>query len=127
MSLYKLVGVGLIRARVLLAKRSIRTAVEKVMFEHGMYIMARTLPITPLDRGDLRASWYVQKESPPSGPLVRIGFAVAYAEKVHEMVDADFQEPGTRAKFLEETLAKHQGRLNKRMKAAAIQALKKGR
>jgi hypothetical protein len=117
--------VGLIRARVLLAKRSIRTAVEKVMFEHGMYVMARTLPITPLDRGDLRASWFVKKESPPSGPIVRIGFAISYAEKVHEMIDADFQEPGTRAKFLEETLAKNRGRLERRLKDAAFRALKK--
>jgi hypothetical protein len=127
MSLYKLVGVGAIRARMLLAKRSIRKALQAALYEHGMFIMTHTLPITPLDRGDLRASWFVTPENGASGPVVRIGFAISYAEKVHEMLDANFQEPGTQAKFLEETLSKYRGRLQTRLVAVANTALKKGR
>ncbi len=126
MSFVRIIGKGRIRAQVFGAKIAVRRAVMKTMFEHGLFVMARTLPITPFDTGMLRASWFVKKKNSETGPVVRIGFAAAYAKEVHDnLADKIFQEPGTRDHFLEEMIEKHKNRLSKNLRSALSQAVKK--
>lgn len=52
--------------------------------------MDKTPPLIPIDSGNLRASWFVDPRHTYKGPSVRLGFTVAYAWYVHEMVGANF-------------------------------------
>lgn len=58
-------------------------------------------PLVPVDKGNLRASWFAEPLMMPIGPAVIFGFSANYAAFVHEMLGAHFQRPGAGPKFLQ--------------------------
>lgn len=80
------------------------------LYQEGQAILRDTLPITPIEFGNLRASGQVEGPTLEGGSLeVTIGFGGAsapYALYVHERLDA-YHEPPTQAKFLETTVNEH--------------------
>jgi hypothetical protein len=63
--------------------------------------METTPPLVPIDTGNLRASWFAEPLSLPTGPAVIFGFSANYAAYVHELLGAHFQRPGAGPKFLQ--------------------------
>lgn len=66
-------------------------------------IKAKTIPLTPIDTGDLRGSWYAEIFEAADGfasAEFGFGFTVSYASYVHE-IDKVYKAPGTGFKFLE--------------------------
>ena len=83
-----------------------KDAAISALFDEATAIMNKSIPITPLDKGDLRRSAYVARPKMEGGnATVEMGyggFASAYALAVHEMSPmSNFQEPGTGPKYLE--------------------------
>jgi len=76
-------------------------------------------PKIPIDTGNLRASWFVDSKHTMWGPSVTMGFTAEYAFKVHEMVGAKFQRPGSGAKFFEASLKREAPYALKTIKGAA--------
>ena len=66
--------------------------------------MEESSPKIPIDTGNLRASWFTDPHYQGENPVVRLGFTANYAWYVHEMVGANFQRPGSGAKFFEAAL-----------------------
>lgn len=127
MSLVRVIGKGLLRINLMRVKRAITKETGKAMFQHGMFVMSKAIPITPIDLGNLRASWFVNKPvNGPEGPTVTIGFTMSYAEKVHNDPKA-FHDAPTRFNFLSDPVNKSRKRFEKAIKSAAFQALKKSR
>lgn len=58
-------------------------------------------PLVPVDKGNLRASWFLEPLMMPVGPAVIFGFSANYAAFVHELLGANFQRPGAGPKFLQ--------------------------
>lgn len=66
-------------------------------------LIQKTIPRTPLLTGDLRGSLNARYEETPDTFIGRVGSALPYAVTVHEDLSRNFREPGTGAKFLENT------------------------
>lgn len=88
------------------------------LYIEGLSILADAIPLTPIDKGPLRASGRVERpEITPSGASVVIGFggaAADYAVIVHENPNAEHAPP-TQYKFLEQPALEHQRDLDKRL------------
>jgi len=82
----------------------LRSKSKKAMWGAALSIKAKTLPITPVDTGNLRGSWYTEVFEAADGfASAEIGFTAAYAPYVHE-IDKIYRAPGTGWKFLERGL-----------------------
>lgn len=77
------------------------------------FLQGRIIKVTPIDFGFLRASFFSQVLKLKSGWDGIIGFTAKYAPFVHEKTTANFQSPGTQAKFLEEPIMQNADRLLK--------------
>ena len=83
-----------------------RQAAIAALFDEATRIINKSIPVTPLDTGDLRRSAFVSRPK-FEGNTVEVelgygGFASQYALIVHEMPESNnFQEPGTGPKYLE--------------------------
>lgn len=67
---------------------------------------------TPVDTSNLINSWYgPDVQDSGQGPVAEIGLTAMYAPYVHEMVEANFQKPGSKAKFLEDPLKRNEKRV----------------
>lgn len=96
--------------------QNIRKAVDDVnkratkgVIKAGALIRREGQIETPVDQGNLVNSWYgpdVQQGS--NGPVAEIGLTSNYAVFVHENVEANFQKPGSKAKFLEDPLKRNE-------------------
>lgn len=77
--------------------------------------MEATEPLIPVDTGNLRSGWISQAlpkgMTQGQGPVIVIGFTAEYAPYVHEMVGANFQRPGSGAKFFEAALNRNQKKI----------------
>lgn len=73
--------------------------------------MERKPPLIPVDEGNLRASWFTDPYYQGRNPVVQLGFSANYAWYVHEMVGANFQRPGSGAKFLEAALKRNKAKI----------------
>lgn len=68
----------------------------------------KTSPTIPVDTGNLRASRFITPMNAQSNnPYVLFGFSANYAACVHEMMGANFQRPGSGAKFLETSIKRN--------------------
>jgi len=70
--------------------------------------MDKTEPLIPVDKGNLRASWFVSSFRTLKGPGVVMGFSANYAAWVHEMVGAHFRKKGAGAKFFEASIKRNE-------------------
>jgi len=87
-----------------------RSAAVSALYDEAVRVINKSIPVTPLDTGDLRRSAFVSKPT-PIGNSVEVelgygGFASKYALFVHEMgvkskKKINWKEPGTGAKYLE--------------------------
>jgi hypothetical protein len=93
---------------------STRLAAEKLLEE--------TLPVTPMDSGDLRSTGRVVMVGPGIFTVQFGGPEAPYAYKVHEDLEA-YHEAPTKAKYLEGTYLEHKGEYAAAIKAAAVGAL----
>jgi hypothetical protein len=91
-----------VRAELIRQTSRYKRAMDVALYQMGFDIMARTIPITPVEVGRLRNSQYV---TPPRGltRYVEVGFGVDYAVPVHER-PARHKAP-TQSKFLEKTIS----------------------
>jgi hypothetical protein len=71
-----------------------------------------TPPLTPVDLGNLRASWFTHPGYAPGGnPFLTMGYSANYAVYVHEMVGAKFQRPGAGAKWFQAAFRRNKDRI----------------
>lgn len=71
----------------------------------GLFIQGEAQEVTPVEKGVLVNSAFVDLDNQPQGPVVRVGFTAEYAAIVHELpADSNFTKPGTGPKFLENTV-----------------------
>jgi hypothetical protein len=72
---------------------------KKSLLEVGLDLKGKSVPLAPLDTGDLRGSCTVTQQ----GHKVEVGFNTPYAERQHE--DMSYNHPqGGQAKYLEQPL-----------------------
>ena len=81
--------------------------------------MDETEPLIPVDKGNLRASWFTDPQVTIKGPIVRLGFTASYAWHVHENVGATFKRPGAGAKFFEAPLKRNAEKILKAVQEEA--------
>jgi hypothetical protein len=70
-----------------------------------------TPPLTPLEFGNLRASWFTNLGYQGSNPFLTMGYSANYAVYVHEMVGAKFQRPGAGAKWFQAAFRRNKDRI----------------
>ena len=73
--------------------------------------MYETQPYIPKEFGNLRNSWFTNPIKSENKPIVIMGFSANYAAFVHEMVGANFTEPGSGAKWFEAALKRNHNKL----------------
>lgn len=88
---------------------------KKALRKIGREVRERGMRITPVDTGNLVGSWYGPVIISESPLLVEIGLTANYAPYVHEMVEANFREPGATAKFLENPLKEVEGEMRAKL------------
>lgn len=90
------------------------------LYAEANAILAKAIPLTPIDTGNLRASGHVTLPKVSGDSVeVEIGFggaAAGYAIYVHERMDAAHAAP-TQAKFLEQPVLEAQPGLAERLGA----------
>lgn len=69
-----------------------------------LWLKGKVLDVTPIEFGILRNSAFTDVEKTSDGVDGVIGFTADYAPHVHENTKANFNAPGTKAKFLEEPI-----------------------
>ena len=74
--------------------------------EIGEKILAISQERVPVDTGSLKASGFVESETSPKGPVVKVGYSpqgvLHYAVFVHENLEIPHNNPeGAQAKFLQ--------------------------
>lgn len=83
------------------ASKVFNKLIPKEMTRHAHGAIAKALPITPIDLGDLRSSWFVGSPQRKRHTwVVPLGFKASHAWVVHENLNAWHDAP-TMAKFLE--------------------------
>ncbi len=82
-------------------------------------LINKTIPVTPLQSGDLRGSLNARFEDLPDGYKGTVGSALDYSLTVHEDLSRNFKEPGTGAKYLERSAIENEN-LYRRFIADAI-------
>ena len=113
-----------------------QSAAISALYDEAVKIINKSIPITPLDAGDLRRSAFVTKPYDSGANQIEVelgygGFASKYALAVHEMgikpkKEINWKEPGTGAKYLEKpfnTATKGQA---KRLQANAMKKFLSG-
>ena len=71
-----------------------------------------TAPLTPVDTGALRASWFTNPGYAPNGnPFITMGYSQNYAVFVHELIGATFKRPDAGAKWFQAHLFRNKARI----------------
>jgi len=68
----------------------------------ALAVKGTALPLTPIETGNLRGSWYSEVKAQGDNIGVEVGFGASYAVYVHERTE--LHHPVGQAKFLEEAL-----------------------
>lgn len=93
---------------------------EQGLLAVGLFIKGEAQEITPVEKGVLVNSSFVDLDKQPKGPVVRVGYTAEYAAKVHEFPeDFNYTKPGTGPKFLEKTVDANQATILKVIKNRA--------
>jgi hypothetical protein len=112
-------GVKELQTRLQTAAERAMAPLAAALYAEGLDIMAKTLPVTPKDKGYLRASGRVQKPRIEGMAIVvQLGFGASYSIFVHEAPpELNWTAPGTGPKFLERTVLAAIPGLSERMAA----------
>jgi len=78
-----------------------------------------TPPLIPIDLGNLRGSYSMDAYINQGNPVVTMQFTASYAWWVHENVGANFQRPGSGAKFFESALKRNTDTILAKVRAFA--------
>lgn len=76
----------------------------------AMTIKNTALPLTPIEFGNLRGSWYSEVKQQSDNIGVEVGYGASYAVFVHERTELHHASP-TQSKFLEEALKREEKRI----------------
>lgn len=90
-------------------------------------LLSKSIPLTPREYGDLRASGNVTPLAhDANGPFLEVGFDSEYALAVHEMLgeEIDWTTPGTGPKYLETPLEQNRARYVEYIKDGAREMLR---
>jgi hypothetical protein len=90
-----------------LAKSLARAAAAKGLNKAGQLLKSKSMPLVPIDTGDLRGSGNV-REASPAELEAQVGYSTPYAVAVHEDLAANHPNGG-QAKYLEEPAREHEG------------------
>jgi hypothetical protein len=118
--------------RIVADAMKFRVAAGSALYIEATKIMAKSVPITPFDKGFLRGSAFVTLPEPEVNKiLVELGyggFASTYALKVHEAIDSatNWKEPGTGSKYLEKPFDAAQSGMSRRLSKQAMASLLSG-
>src|SRR5690242_969348 len=103
-------GLETVRKRLHVVAGEYATGMERGQCKGGLYLLNKTLPLTPIDTGGLRASGFVEKNGTGFKTQVTVGFTQPYATFVHERMDLHHAAP-TQAKFLESASARYRDQI----------------
>ena len=85
----------------------IKDASEKAIYECGADLQRESLEQTPFKTGKLRLSSELKMEKTGQSIFAQVSFNTPYAAKMHEVKAANYSEPGTSWKYLENPLKKN--------------------
>lgn len=120
----KFEGLSKLRSKLQRAGRSVESRIEQARKEAAEDLLERSIAVTPMETGTLRASGFVEHDEDSS----TVGFggpAAPYAVYPHEMVEGhlNWTTPGTGAKYLERPYLENRDRYAADIKDAAKGAL----
>lgn len=102
-------GLGIVLKNLAKAVKEIQVDATQGLLEAGALVRREGQIETPVDIGNLVNSWYGPHiEQTPKGPVAEIGLTSSYAIYVHENLEASFQKPGSKAKFLEDPVKRNE-------------------
>ena len=101
---------------------AVRASVELTTRGAAEALLEDTLPVTPMDSGDLRSTGQVVMHAPGAYSVQFGGPDAPYAWIVHEDLEASHESP-TKAKYLEGTYLEHKGEYAARIIAGAKGAM----
>jgi hypothetical protein len=81
--------------------QNLERASTKALNDAALDLLSKSVPLAPLDEGDLRRSGNVELAT-TNTLEARVGYATEYAVKMHEDLSYTPQEPGTGPKYLEQ-------------------------
>jgi hypothetical protein len=95
-------------------RREVSQAVERAgiraINDAAQDLLSKSLPLAPLDEGDLRRSGNVEGATVKGDVIeAQVGYATEYAVVQHEDLSLNHPEPGTSAKFLEKPARENEG------------------
>ena len=98
-------GIDMVLANLNREVSGIKGRTRQGMHTVALTIKGAALPLTPIETGNLRGSWYskVKQQGDNIGVEVGYGEGASYAVFVHERTELHHASP-TQAKFLEEAL-----------------------
>lgn len=98
-------GIGMVLANLNREIAGIKGRTRTGMHAVALTIKGTALPLTPIETGNLRGSWYsdVKQQGDKIGVEVGYGEGASYAVFVHERTELHHASP-TQSKFLEEAL-----------------------
>ena len=105
-------GLENVLANLAKAVKELDANATKGLIKAGVLVRSEGQRETPVDTANLINSWYGPELFRTfTGPIVEIGLTANYAPYVHEMVGANFQKPGAKAKFVEDPLKRNERRI----------------
>jgi hypothetical protein len=105
--------------------RNIERAGKKALNDAALDLLSKSVPLAPLDEGDLRRSGNVEPASVKGDVIeARVGYATEYAVVQHEDLSLNHPEPGTQAKFLEQPARQNERRYQSFIADALRKAVK---
>lgn len=96
--------------------------IEATVNRCGEHLIQESVPLAPIDEGNLRASGSSQSYDGPQGPGVEVGYDEEYALVQHERLDYHHDEG--QAKYLEQPYLENKRRYAEAIKQAAIKQLR---
>lgn len=116
-------GIDKLISNLKVKEAEVRIATAKALMKSGEYVLGKSMPLVPLDEGDLRASGHVESEKAMQGS-VTVSYNTDYALKQHEDLELKHTEPGTQAKYLEQPGLQAKNKIQDFIKTEIIKALK---
>jgi hypothetical protein len=105
-------GISLILKNLNKALADVERRGKRALITAGALVRREGQIETPVDKGVLINSWYGPEiHDTAKGPVAEIGLTASYAPFVHENVEAHFQKPGSKAKFVEDPLKRNAERI----------------
>jgi len=107
-----LAGLDTVLKNIAKAVKDMQARGVKGVTKAGILVRREGQIETPVDTGNLINSWYgPDVQTGAKGPVAEIGLTSSYAVYVHENVEATFQKPESKAKFVEDPLKRNEKKI----------------